>query len=106
MYFEEKTECSQIIAFLIDSKIEMILDDFVSDSLLNAQKILELCNLMASKYDKMRKNYWKFVYKQFYYDKVMKQREKNDFVNGGIKEDDSWKSKVGKNFAEGQSFIL
>lgn len=105
-FYQEENECPQIIAFLIDYKIEMILDDVISDSLLNGQKVLELCNLMATRYDKIRKNYWKFVYKQFYYDKIMKQREKNDNVDdGGIKEDDSWKFKIGKKFSNDQSTI-
>lgn len=105
MFYEEESKCPQIIAFLIDSRIEMILDDVINDSMLNAQKILELCKLMSTTYDKMRKNYWKFIYKQFYYDRVMKQREKNDFVNGGIKEDDSWKVKVGKKFIDENKLI-
>lgn len=90
----------------IDAKIEMILDDVLSDSLLNAQKIFELCNLMATEYDKIRRNYWKFVYKQFYYDKVIKRMEKNDVVGGGIKEDDSWKAKVGKKFIDEQNLMF
>jgi protein farnesyltransferase/geranylgeranyltransferase type-1 subunit alpha len=96
-YFEKKNYTPQIVAFLIDVKIEMVLDDVMVDNMINAQKIYELCMAMASRHDKIRKNYWKYVYKQFYYDKIMKRMEKkDDEVQGGIKEDESWKEKIGK----------
>jgi protein farnesyltransferase/geranylgeranyltransferase type-1 subunit alpha len=77
-YFEEKNFKKEIVAFLIDVRIEMVLDETIADNLVNSQKIYELCMAMASRYDKIRKNYWKFVYKQFSFDKSMKRNERKD----------------------------
>lgn len=94
----EKKNCNPLlIAFYIELKIEMILDDVISDSILNSQKVYELCNDMATRYDKFRKNYWKFVHKKFFYDKIMKRKEKfGDDSKGGIGEDETWKTKICK----------
>lgn len=94
---ERKYLCTaQLVSFLIELKIEMILDDVINDSIVNCQKVYDLCSKMATRYDKLRKNYWKFVHKKFYFDKIMKRREKSDNFIGGIREDDSWKTKIGK----------
>ena len=37
------------------------------------------CNAMASDYDKILANYWKFVYKKFYYDKIKVRYQSNDY---------------------------
>lgn len=93
---ENKNCNAQIVAFLIEVKIEMILDDVINDSIVNCRKLYELCTVMASRFDKIRMNYWKFIYKQFQYDKMMKRKEKNDNSKGGVTDDDSWKSKLCK----------
>ncbi|KAG5683848.1 hypothetical protein PVAND_013111 [Polypedilum vanderplanki] len=96
-YNENNNRNQHIMAFLIDSKIESVLDFCESNEFVQTQKIYDLCNDMANKYDKMRKNYWKFVYKQFYYDKIMNRKEKNDVsISGGVTQDETWKGKFGK----------
>ena len=84
------------MAFLIEVKIELILDDVINDSIVNCRKLYELCMVMASRFDKIRMNYWKFIYKQFQYDKMMKRKAKKDDSKGGVTDDDSWKSKLCK----------
>ncbi len=80
-YFGDGSTCVNILSFLIESKIEMLLDDEISDSILNCKKVQELCNLMATKYDEIRRNYWKFVYKRFCYDRILKAREHEKNLN-------------------------
>lgn len=103
-FYEEKNHNRHLIGFMIDAKIEMILESCESNELVHTQKVLQLCNLMADKYDKMRKNYWKFVYKKFYYDKIMQRHESND--SGGAKSDESWKNKIGKKHDERDESLL
>lgn len=93
---ENKNCNSQIVAFIVDTRIELIFDDVINDSIVNCRKLNELCMAMASRYDKIRTNYWKFVHKKFQYDKMMKRRAKKDDSKGGASEDESWKSKLCK----------
>lgn len=93
-FYEENNHNRQLIGFLIDAKIEMILDFYESSEIVQTQKVFALCNLMADKYDIMKKSYWKFVYKQFCYDKIKRRHESNE--SGGAKTDQSWKAKIGK----------
>lgn len=93
-FYERKNLNRHLIAFLIDAKIEMILEFCESNEIVQTQKVLALCNLMSDKVDVMRKNYWKFVYKQFYFEKI-KQRLSTE-ESGGAKADQSWKTKIGK----------
>lgn len=99
-YNENDNRKQHVLAFLIDAKIELVLDYHESNEFVLTQKIYDLCNAMAFKYDTTRKNYWKFVYKQFYYDKMMKRFEKSDYSvgGGGVKQDNSWKDKLGRKF--------
>lgn len=98
-FYENENTNRHLVAFLIDLKIEMILDDS-NDAieLLISQKISNLCTLMAHKYDKIRKNYWQFVYKHFCFEKIVKRDTMNDSFNneGGVKKDDSWKGRFAK----------
>lgn len=104
MEFNEKHIANRhLIAFLIDAKIEMILESFESSELIHTQKVFLLCNLMADRFDKTRRNYWKFVYKQFCFDRIKQRHESNDDADatlGGAKQDESWKQKIGKKHAE------
>jgi protein farnesyltransferase/geranylgeranyltransferase type-1 subunit alpha len=98
-YNEKNNRGQHVLAFLIDSKIETVLDLYESNELTQTQKIYDLCNAMATKHDTMRKNYWRQVYKQFYYDKIMRRNEKSDMNvgdGGGVVQDESWKRKFGK----------
>ena len=92
-YYEEKCHNRLLVAFIIDYKISMVLDLYESNELIHSQKINEMCNAMASEYDTIRANYWKFVYKKFYYDKIKVRYQSNDY---GGKIDESWKNKIGK----------
>lgn len=94
-FYETHNTNRHLVAFLIDAKIEMVLEEFESNELIHSQKIFQLCNLMADRFDKIRKNYWKFVYKKFHYDKIKKRHESGVDV-GGAKEDQTWKTKIGK----------
>lgn len=93
-YAEKKNQNRHLIAFLIDRKIDMILTKFESSEIIHTQKVRELCTLMADKVDKTRRNYWKFIYKKFYFDKI--QGRKNDDSIGGAKVNQSWKENIGK----------
>lgn len=97
--FYEKHRCNRhLVAFLIDAKIEMILEFRGSNEMVQTAKVLQLCNLMADRFDIVRKSYWKFVYRKFCYDKILQRSENNDV--GGAKRDETWKSKIGKKFIE------
>lgn len=93
-FYEKHNNNRHLVAFIIDAKIEMVLDEYESNELIHSQKVYQLCNLMADRFDKIRKNYWKFVYKKFHYDKIKKRHETNEA--GGAKEDQTWKTKIGK----------
>lgn len=77
LFYEQRNRNRHLIAFLIDLKIETVLDIYESNEINQSRKIKELCDLMANQYDKTRQSYWKFVYKQFYFDKI-KSRYKSD----------------------------
>lgn len=102
-YLENQNRSRHLMAFMIDTKIEMILEFCESNEIVQTQKVLQLCNLMSEKYDKTRKTYWKFVYKKFYYDKIKQRLETND--SGGAKSDQSWKQTIGKKMNEGDEII-
>lgn len=93
-FYENKNHNRHLVGFMIDEKIEMILEFCESSELVQTQKVFQLCNLMADKYDTTRRNYWKFVYKQFYFDKIKQRHESSDV--GGAKSDQTWKEKIGK----------
>lgn len=100
-FYDNENTCRHIVAFLIDLRIEMVLDDANDhNELLLTQKVFNLCQLMSHKYDKIRKNYWQFVYKQFCYDKILKRDAMNDTFRdtGGAKKDESWKVKLAKRY--------
>lgn len=99
-FYEKKCVNRHLMAFIIDSKIEMILELCESNELVQSQKVYQLCNLMAEKFDPIRRNYWKFVYKNFYFEKIKKRREADDCV-GGAKSDETWKDKIGKKLEDG-----
>jgi hypothetical protein len=68
----------------------------------HSRKLKELIELMANKYDPIRKKYWNFVYKQFYFDK-MKVRfnaVEGNVPGGNI--DETWKKNAGKNLECGK----
>jgi hypothetical protein len=94
-FMENKNHNRHLVGFLIDMKIEMVLTKYESNEIIHTQKIRELCNLMAEKIDKIRKSYWTFVYKNFYYDKLRLNRKSED-CSGGTKENTTWKEKIGK----------
>jgi protein farnesyltransferase/geranylgeranyltransferase type-1 subunit alpha len=104
-FYDEKNFNRHLVGFLIDMKIEIVLQNCDSSEMIQTQKIFEMCNLMAEKFDKMRKNYWKFVYKNFYFEKIKKRHEQElKDEAGGSKVDQSWKSKIGKKMSdEGKS---
>jgi len=111
-YYNKQTSNRHVVAFLIDSKREMILDFCElghSSELVETQRYLNLCNLMAEKFDRIRAHYWRFAYKQLYFDKIRARRcdAADDDVEGGTVRDDSWKHNFGKAAAEGEetSFI-
>lgn len=102
-FYEHKNNNRHLIAFLIDSKIEMILLQCESNEIIHTQKVRELCNLMAEKVDKIRRNYWKFVYKKFYYDKIRCNRKDEDYCcKGGAKRNQTWRENIGKKINEEQ----
>ena len=103
-FYENKNLNRHLISFIIDTKIEIILELYESNELVQSQKVFQLCNLMAEKFDPIRKNYWKFVYKHFYFEKIKKHHESND-SSGGAKLDQSWKEKIGKKLNEGDVFL-
>lgn len=97
-FYEKHNNNRHLISFLIDAKIEMVLEVFESNELIHSQKIFQLCNLMAERFDKTRKSYWKFIYKKFHFDKIKKRHETSETGGkaGGAKEDQTWKTKIGK----------
>lgn len=97
-FYERHIENRHLIAFMIDAKIEMILEFCESSEIIQTQRVLQLCNLMANRFDTIRKNYWKFVYKKFVYDKIKQRRETDE--SGGTKSDETWKEKIGKKINE------
>ncbi|XP_070491644.1 protein farnesyltransferase/geranylgeranyltransferase type-1 subunit alpha-like [Chironomus tepperi] len=108
-FYEKENTNRNIVAFLIDLKIEMILDDSNdANELLISQKIYNLCTLMGHKYDKIRKNYWQFVHKHFCFEKIIKRDTMNDSFNneGGVKKDDSWKGRFAKKANATESPII
>jgi protein farnesyltransferase/geranylgeranyltransferase type-1 subunit alpha len=98
-FVENQNQCRHLVGFLIDMKIEMILTKYESNEMIHTQQVRELCNLMAGKIDTIRKNYWKFVYKNFYYDKLRLNRKAED-CSGGTKENTTWKEKIGKKISQ------
>lgn len=96
-FYEEKNHNRHLVGFLIDAKIEMILEFCESSEIVHTQKVFELCNLMAEKIDKIRHNYWKFVYKQFYFEKIkLRQQASDTGAAGGAKTDQTWRARIGK----------
>lgn len=98
-FYENENTNRHIVAFILDLKIEMVLDDSNdANELLLTQKVFNLCQALGSKYDKIRKSYWNYVYKQFCYDKIIKRDSMCDSFNnaGGVTLDDSWKYKLAK----------
>lgn len=102
LFNENLSRNRHLIAFIIDVKIEMVLEFCESSELVHTQKVQALCNLMADKYDTIRRNYWKFVFKKFYYDKI-KRRQDAVCESGGTKQDQSWKAKIGKKIVGNQN---
>lgn len=102
-FYEKKNINRHLIAFIIDTKIEMILEFHESNEMVQTEKVLQLCNLMAEKFDPLRKNYWKFVYKNFYFEKIKKRHASSD--SGGTKSDETWKNKIGKKIAADEDLI-
>lgn len=98
-FYEKKNHNRHLIGFLIDAKIEMILEYCESSEIVHTQRVFQLCNLMAEKHDTLRRNYWKFVYKQFLFDKIKLRHASND-TGGGAKTDDTWRHKIGKKVDE------
>lgn len=96
-FYELHVHKSHLIAFLIDYKIETILNLCESSEIIQSQKVFQLCNLMSEKFDMTRKNYWKFVYKLFYFERI-KQRDDSLLLTtvdseGGARQDQSWRQK-------------
>lgn len=98
-FYEKKNHNRHLIGFLIDAKIEMILEFCESSEIVHTQKVFQLCNLMAEKHDKIRQNYWKFVYKQFYFEKIKLRQQAAD-TTGGAKTDQTWRARIGKKVDE------
>lgn len=94
-FYEHENRNRHLISFLIDSKIDYVLKNCESNEIIHTQKVRELCNLMAEQVDVTRKNYWKFVYKKFYYDKIQLNR-KDEGISGGAKSNQTWREKIGK----------
>lgn len=99
-FYEHKNTNRHLIGFLIDAKIEMVLTQCESSEIIHTQKVRDFCNLMAERFDKTRKNYWKFVLKKFYYDKILLNRKDKDDCTGGAKSNQTWKEKIGKKLNE------
>lgn len=104
-FYEKKNLNRHLIAFMIDAKIEMILELCESNELVQSQKVFQLCNLMAEKFDPLRRNYWKFVYKNFYFEKIKKRNESNE-SDGGAKTDQTWRNKIGKKMNDDDDNLL
>lgn len=101
-FYEKKNINRHLVGFIIDAKIETILEFCESNELIQTQKVLQLCNLMTDRFDPMRKNYWKFVYKKFAYDKIKLRHESNEV--GGVKQDQTWREKIGKKINKDANF--
>lgn len=97
-FYEKHNHSRHLLAILIDAKIEMILEFYEGNEMIQTAKVLQLCNLMAQRCDTIRKSYWNFIYKKFCYDKIKQRSEANDL--GGAKRDETWKSKIGKKVVE------
>lgn len=82
------------MSFLIDAKVEIVLDLHGSHEIVHSRQIYELTNLMATEYDKMRANYWRFFYKKFCYDKIMSNCDCVAATNN------LWKYTIGKRVAK------
>lgn len=104
-FYEKKNINRHLIAFIIDAKIELILEFHEGNELVQSQKVFQLCNLMAERFDSIRKNYWKFVYKNFCFEKIKKRHASNE-SDGGTKADQSWKEKIGKKLSEVEENLL
>lgn len=102
-FYEKGNQSRFLIEFLIDTKIDSVLENGSNCELVQTQKVLQLCNLMARKFDKFRSSYWNFVYKKFYYDKIKQRLVNKSIDSGGSKGDETWKAKVGKKVVEDPS---
>lgn len=99
-FYEKGNQNRYLVAFLIDTKIESVLEEDSSCEIVQTQKVLQLCNLMAGKFDKFRSSYWNFVYKQFYYDKIKQRLANKSIDSGGSERDETWKINVGKKMVD------
>lgn len=99
-FYEKGNQSRFLIAFLIDTKIESVLEEGRTCEIVQTKKVEQLCKLMAGKFDKFRSSYWNFVYKSFYYDKIKQRLADKSIESGGSERDESWKAKVGKKMVD------
>lgn len=102
-FYEKHNHNRHLLAFLIDTKIETVLEFSEGYDMVETRKILQLCNLNAERFDTIRNQYWKFVYKKFCYDKLRKTKQNDTNDAGGSKRDETWKSKLGKKTRENET---
>lgn len=93
--YENKNHCPQLVSFIIDMKIDIILNFCESNEMIQTNKVHNLCILMSEQLDTIRSNYWKFVSKKLLFDKIT-GNDKNDLNES--KNNKNWKFKIWKKY--------
>lgn len=89
-YHVNKNRTPQLVGFIIDMKIDWILEQPANESA-ETGRVLNMCQLMAEQFDTIRASYWMFVARKLLFDKI-----KCDMKSRHIKEpsDVNWRSKI------------
>lgn len=97
-FHENKNRSPQLVAFIIDMKIDWILNHCECGSeMIQTNKVLNMCHLMAEQLDTIRSNYWNFVARKLLFDKSKCDNRRQDFKASSNL---NWKYKIWRSVNE------